>query len=167
MSASRWYASFLRVEADVDLIVVKVGAGGEQRLQACELVRQLILGVGAFDEARIVLLDGVAVQRVVQEEGEVGEKVEQGPGHEAIDLEHAPVRILLAEVGAAGGAAHAAAVVGVDIAEAIEAAGGDFVQRNLTRRVEIVPAGVVLEAYAAPRVEPLCDAAGEIVARVA
>ena len=161
------HASFLRVQADVDLVVVKVGAGGEQRLQAGDLVRQLILRVGAFDQARIVLLDGVAVQRVVQEEGEVGEEVEQGPGHEAIHLEHAAVRILLAEVGAAGGAAHAAAIVGVDVAEAVQAAGGDFVQRNLARRVEIVPAGVVLEAEAAPLVEPVRDAAGQIVARVA
>ena len=161
------HASFLRVQADVDLVVVKVGAGGEQRLQAGNFVRQLILRVDAFDEARIVLLDSVAVQRVVEEEGEVGEEIEQRPRHEAIHLEHAAVRILLAEVGAAGGAAHAAAIVGVDISEAIQAAGGDFIQRNLARRVEIVPARVVFEANAAPRVEPLGETSGQIVARVA
>lgn len=59
-------AAVARVEADIDLVIVEVGAEREHRGDSRQLVHVDVLRVGAFLQARIVLLEGIAVDRVVQ-----------------------------------------------------------------------------------------------------
>ena len=56
-------AAVARVETDVDLVVVEVGAGHQHGGDRAECVGVRVLHVQAFLQARIVLLEGVAVDR--------------------------------------------------------------------------------------------------------
>src|SRR3954454_22515329 len=64
-------ALLARVQADVDAVVVEVGAGDQDRGGPADPVWAGVLRVGAMLETRIVLLEGVAALGVVQEEGEI------------------------------------------------------------------------------------------------
>ena len=86
------HAAVARIEPDVDLVVVEVGAARSERpRRGPELVRMRVLRVQPLLQARIVLLEGVAVHRIVQEEGEVGVEIEQRARDEAIGLERVAV----------------------------------------------------------------------------
>src|SRR4030095_5828321 len=76
----------LRIESDIDLIVVKVCAGCQQRNIAPELVGMKILCVESFLIARIMLLNPVAMYRIVQEKREVRVQVEKRAAQESIGL---------------------------------------------------------------------------------
>src|SRR5438046_8945469 len=73
----------MRARADVDLVVVEISAGGEQ----AGAVGARVLRIGPFLQTGIVLLDSVASDGILQEEGEIGEEVEKRPADEAGGLE--------------------------------------------------------------------------------
>ena len=62
---------------------------------------------------------------------------------------------------------HASAVEGIDEAEAVEPAGGDFVERNLPRREKVVAPQIELEAERLPFVEAPGVVGRQVVALVA
>src|ERR1051326_2555433 len=65
-----------RKQSNIDLIVMKIRADGQQCLRAEDLLQMQKLHVGAFLQTRVVLQNGIAVDRIVQEEGEIGIQVE-------------------------------------------------------------------------------------------
>lgn len=128
---------------------MEVGAQREHATHAPELLRSQVLDVGAFLQARVVLLNLVAELLVIKEEGEIRPQFEERAREEGVELEHVAGLTLAAEVGAERAVADATAVIGIDEAEAVEATGGHLFDRNLTRREEVVPARAELEAEGA------------------
>lgn len=154
------------VEADVDLVGVEVPAGGEIGVAGAGFVGAEILDVGTLDEAGIVLLDGVAVDGVVEEEGEVGVEIEKGPGEEAVDFPDSAIREFLAEVGGGCGGADFAAFAGIEEAEAGKGAVVDEIERDLAGGVVAVGAAIESQAHGAETGEAAGDIGGEVVAAV-
>src|SRR4029450_11738907 len=83
-----WRAIDRIVEPDVDVVFVVIGAGDEQRATAEEFIRPQELRVRAFLQARIVLLNLIAVRFVVQEERKVRVEVEERTGDETVEFKH-------------------------------------------------------------------------------
>ena len=113
-------AALARVQADVDLVVVIVEARVEQGDDGAEAAGVGVLGGGALGEARVVLLDAVAMHGIVEKEGEVGEQVEQVAGEEAVGAQDVSIGEGLDVVGRARSEPDASAVAGVDVAVAVE-----------------------------------------------
>jgi len=65
-----------RVQPDVDLVVVEVAARHQHAAHRAQLVRMRVLRVQPLLQPRIVLLEGIAADRVVQVKGEVGIEIE-------------------------------------------------------------------------------------------
>src|SRR5258708_7480373 len=71
------YLPFLIMEqVHVDLVVVKVRSGGKQRAVTEQFVGMEILHVDALLQARIVLLDLVAVYRILEKKSEIRVEIE-------------------------------------------------------------------------------------------
>src|SRR5262245_16400370 len=81
------HAACLRIQGDTYLIGMEVRSESQQYPASQKPVGMQVLRVGSLLKARIVLLDSVAVHRVVQVEREVGIQVKQGTAHEPIHLE--------------------------------------------------------------------------------
>src|SRR5262245_52779427 len=105
-----------------------------------------ILGVEAFLETRVVLLDSVAVFGIVQEKSEVGKQIEERPAHEPVGFEAIAGVEYLPVVNTAGSEAHAAAVVRVDVSKPRQFPAGNKVQRDLSGRIKIIASEVQFEA---------------------
>ena len=138
----------------------------KQRPRLAPFLRHQVLRVEAFLQPRIVLLEGVAVHRIVQEEREVGVQVEQRPPHESVHFEDTPSVALLAVIDAGGARAHAPAARRIDVSEAVHAPRLHLVQRNLAGRIEVVRPAVEFESDAAVFRSPLREVAGDVVAGV-
>ena len=95
-----------------------------------------ILKVAPFLEPRIVLLKGVAIDRVDQVEGEVGVQVKQRTTNETVHLESVAVCKSLTIVGRKRAESYAPAVGGVDVAEAVQSSSVDEIFRELTGRIK-------------------------------
>ena len=67
---------FPRVEAYIDLIVVEIHARNQHGRGSSEPVRMHVLRIGALLQPRIMLLEGIAVDGVVQVVSEIGIKIE-------------------------------------------------------------------------------------------
>src|SRR5215475_14827422 len=74
------------VKSDIDLIVVKVCACRQQRRISPEPVRMQILCIEALLISRIMLLNAISVDGVIQEKREVRVEVEQRTTQEPIGL---------------------------------------------------------------------------------
>ena len=98
-----------------------------------------VLRIAAFLQPGIMLLEGVAVHRIVQKESEVRVQIEQRPAEKAIRLECVAIRPSFAVVARERAELDASAVGGIDVAEAVEQAGVHQIERNLAGRIEIVP----------------------------
>ena len=86
------------------------------------------------------------VEKVLQEEGEIGVQVEQGAAQKTIYLQYVAVGADRAVVGCESSEPYAAAVERIDEAEAIQLALGHQVERNLSGGIEIVAAEIEFEA---------------------
>lgn len=131
-----------------------IGASDEQRATAEERVGPQELRVGAFLQARIVLLNLVAALLVVQEEREVRVEIEERTRDEAVEFKDRAFKRLFFEIDAEDSAPHAPAVVRVDEAEPVEPSRCDLVERNLARRGEIIAAEVEFESERPGRFGP-------------
>src|SRR5437868_14716677 len=108
-----------RVESDVDLIVVEVGARDQNGSQGADLVSVGVLRVHAFLQTGIVLLKGVAIYGIVQEVREVRVEVEQGAGEESIRLQRAADSETFAVVSGKSAELDPAPVARVQIAKSV------------------------------------------------
>jgi hypothetical protein len=131
-----------RIEGDIDLIGVNIGTRREQRLPPEHFVWPQILRVPTLLQARIMLLDAIAVYRIVQKKREIRIQIKQRPRGKSVRFKHIAVRAFLAEINGRCGRAHAPAVARIDRSEPVQPAGGDFIERNLTRRIEPVQSAI-------------------------
>jgi hypothetical protein len=154
------------VEADVDVVVVEVGAGGEIAECVAGLVGLQKLEIGAVDEAGVVLLYGVAVDGVVEEKSEVRIQVEQGARGEGVEFPDCAGTRLLTEIASESGVGYATSFAGIEEAEGVEAAGVYFIEGDLAGGVVGISAAGELDGEAAKFVEALGDVGGNVVATV-
>src|SRR4051794_17504911 len=84
---SCWHAAFPRVKANIDLIIMEVCSGTEQSRERPQFVRMRVLQIAAFLQARIVLLERIAMDRIVQEERKVRIQIKKRPADENVRLE--------------------------------------------------------------------------------
>ena len=79
-------ALYCRQERDLDLVRKEIGAGYDKRIPAEKFVRTQVLDIAPLLQSRVVLLNLVAENRIIQEEREIGEEVKQRPAYKAVDL---------------------------------------------------------------------------------
>ena len=114
-----------------------------------------------------MLLDGIAIDGVVQVKREVGVEIEERAREVPIGPQRAGVVEGLAVVSRQGAQYDAPAVGGIDVPEAVEEAGGHQVERNLAGRIKIVAAEEEPEPEFLVRAERLGEVGVHIVAAVA
>jgi hypothetical protein len=73
---AKWIAADAGIKADIDLVVVEVRSGGKCLRGDPEPVEMKILRVGAFLQPRVMLLESIAIYRVVEVEREIRIQVE-------------------------------------------------------------------------------------------
>ena len=111
-------------------------------------------------ETRIVLLDGVAVDGVVEKESKVRVQIKERALHERITPERSAAVEGLAVVRPDTPLVLGAAVAGADRSESVDHSRGDQVERDLTGGSEAIQAAVPFEAEA-----PAVVQSPDIVAR--
>jgi hypothetical protein len=89
-----------------------------------------------------MLLDGISRDWIVQQEREIGIQIEQGSADECIGFECVAARPVEPIVQRRRAGANTAAVSRIDKAEPVEPSGGHLIQRNLSRREEVVTGAV-------------------------
>src|SRR5882762_6897208 len=97
-----------------------------------------VLEIAALLEARIMLLEGVAMDGIDQVEREIGIEIKERAAEEAIDFEGVAIGASFAVVSGEGAEGDSAAVGGIDIAEARQSAGIHEIERDLAGGVKIV-----------------------------
>src|SRR6185295_12962052 len=80
------YAPLLRIQPDINLIFVKVRAGRQQGLVSPKLIRMDVLCVETLLITRIMLLDAIAVDGIIQKQREVGVKIKKRSAQESDGL---------------------------------------------------------------------------------
>src|ERR1035441_748061 len=95
-----------------------------------------VLHIRTLLQARVMLLEGVAMDGVEQAKREVGVKIEERAREEGIGPQRAGVVKGLAVVCRQSAQCDATAVGGVDVSEAVHQAGGHQVERNLAGRID-------------------------------
>src|ERR1035441_6103908 len=134
-----WNPALTRIQPHVDLVVVEVGTRHQDCRYRSEVVWMGVLGIQPLLQAGIVLLESVAVHRIVQEEREVGVEVEEGTGQEAVRFEGVSIRSQLAVVYRRRPELDPAAVAWIDKAKTVQHAFVDKIEWNLAAGIEIVP----------------------------
>ena len=117
-------------------------------MKDAEAVRARVLDVCALLQARIVLLDAVAIHGIVEEICEVREQVEQRPADEPVHLEHAARTIFAAEVSCDGAASYARRPGSDRLRRRDRDVRDDLIERELAGRSEVVPTAVQLDSVA-------------------
>lgn len=135
------------VESDVDAVRAVLQANPQCCGPACQRPVALIFGIEAENTAVFRLLELVAAQRVIQKIGEVRKQREAVIQHIAIQRQ-AVSRAILTPVEGQAVAMGLAAVAGIDIAEAMQAATLHGAQRYLVCRgpTVVVAIAVMLQA---------------------
>src|SRR5262245_48065712 len=110
-------ALLLGIQRDIDLILVKVCARGEQRRASQNPIGMEILSIRAFLIPRVVLLDAVAVDGIVEEEREIRVEIEKRPADEAVNLETVARCHAALVIDAGRSQADASSIAWVDISE--------------------------------------------------
>src|SRR5689334_16114192 len=104
----------------VDLIVAKITACGEQQRVPKKLVRMQVLSVDALLQTRIVLLDLVAVNRIIQVKSEIRIQVKQRPSQKSVHLEDVAGRHFFLVVGCKRSHPNAPTIIGIDISVSVQ-----------------------------------------------
>jgi hypothetical protein len=94
---------------------------------------------------RVVLLESVAPDRVVQVEGEIRIEVKQRPAEKTVQFEAVAGGETLPVIYAQSPQPHAPTVGRIDVTEAVQLACADQVERNLPGGEEVIPPQVQLE----------------------
>src|SRR5258708_8396732 len=84
-------AARARIQAYIDLVVVKIHSGRKQCRDAPDLMRMRILRVSPFLKAGVMLLESIAMHGIVEKVREVRVQVEQRSPEEAIHVERIAV----------------------------------------------------------------------------
>ena len=103
----------------------------------------------------------------IQEVGEVGIEIEERAGQKSIGFERVAILEGLAEIGRGGAELDAAAIGWIDKTEAVEAAGADEIEGDLSRGIEVVASVEHAEAELLCIAEGAREIAVEIIATVA
>src|SRR5712692_5107010 len=157
-------AADARVQAHIDLIVVKIATAGEQRLRRAKCMWTKILRVRALLQTRIMLLDRVAVHRIIQKKSEIGIEVEKRSADESIHLESIAASAVFAVVDGSRARANPPAVGWINEAESIQPARRYFVQGNLPGRVKTISRAIKAESDALLRRKSVGVVSGHVVA---
>src|SRR5215813_10146161 len=112
-------------------------------------------------------MDGIRRKIMNQKECEVRVQIKQGSAQKPINLHNVAVREISLVVGAKSSQAAPATVERIDIAIAIQLTGGDQVQRDLARGIEVVRTEILLEPQRFLVVQVARVVAGYVVALVA
>ena len=65
------------IKPNIDLVVVKIAAGDKKRPLSKKVEGMKKLGIGAFLQARVMLLNPVTVSLIIQEESKIGIQIEE------------------------------------------------------------------------------------------
>src|SRR5262245_19806744 len=125
-----------------------------------------VLRVEAFLQPRVVLLDSVAMQRVIQEQGEVRVEIEQRPAQESTGFETVAGPEGLPIVHARSTQAYLSTVAWIDISKAGQLSRRDEIERNLAGGEKIIASEIQLHPDGFTVVELARVAAGQVVALV-
>src|SRR6187397_1293555 len=109
-----------------------------------------------------MLLNCVAVHRIVEEKGEVREQIEERPAYERVDLPDRAVVMLLTEIARQRAGLDLAAFAGIEETEAVHLA-----DRNLPGGVVVIQAAVELHRKRAVFRKAAEEIGGDVVAPVA
>jgi len=84
-----------RIQSHIHLIVVKVTAHCHQRPGSEDVIEVQILRVGTFLTSRIVLLDAVSSDRIIEKESKVGVEIKQRASKEYVGFKAVAIGELL------------------------------------------------------------------------
>src|SRR5262245_46505646 len=107
-------------QADVDLVIVEVGSDRQQRIVAEQTIGMQVLRIDPLLQARVMLLDFISMNRIVQEEGEIRVEIEKRSAHKAIHFQDVSVHKVAFVVSAEGSQANSPAIIGINVAEAVK-----------------------------------------------
>src|SRR5215472_6127392 len=113
-----------------------------------------------------MLLNFVSVYRVIQEEREVGIKIKERSAQKTIHLKNVAVGMLSAIVNPERSEPNPSAIERIDITKTVQSAIVNQVERNLSRGVKVVRAGIQSETERLLRVQMRRVIAGSVVPSV-